>query len=346
MSHWLTNNFPEYRQRSSLCPSPIMAALRSLESQGIEPQHLQGHWRLPLATLRQPFLRLPSFLARRFWEVALELSNDPALGLAAARHVDPGQLLGLGYLMQLMPTRLEALVVMLEFWPLLAGHVDLRLEQHEGRVHLSLHPGAGVLPAPEEVDYWVSRQIQFLRSWVCASDALLEVRLRRPPPVEPQPWHTLSQKPVYFGTEHNELVLDQAALQEQRPGGSLSIRQALDDALHEYVRHTATPSVLESVSAAVMQELRGELSLEVLAKRLHTTPRTLHRALLRDGWSFVDIIEFHRRYLAHDLLQANEMSVAQIADHLGYSEVRSFTRAFRRWYADTPSQFRARHNPR
>lgn len=317
-----------------------------MESRGIELQRLQERWGMPLATLRQPYLRLPSFLARRFWEVAQELSNDPALGLAASRHVDPSQLLGLGYLMQLMPTRLEALVVMLEYWPFVAGHVELRLERHEEKVHLSLHPGAGVLPAPEEVDYWMSRQIQFLRSWVCGSDALLEVRLRRAHPVDPQPWHTLSKKPVYFAAEDNELVLDHAALQEQRPGGSPSIRQALDDALHEYARHTTTPSVLESVSAAVMQELRSELSLDVLAKRLHTTPRTLHRALLRDGWSFVDIIEFHRRYLAHDLLQANEMSVAQIADHLGYSEVRSFTRAFRRWYADTPGQFRARHNPR
>jgi AraC-like DNA-binding protein len=318
----------------------ILAGLRLLESRGVDMQLLQERWGFPLAALNQPYLRLPAFLARRFWLAASELDDDPALGLAAARPADLGQLLGLNYLMQLMPSRLEALQVMERFWPLAAGHIELRFEREADGLHLSLHGTSPLRPALEEVDYWYARQIHHLRGWICAPDPLLEVRLRRDAPADSAPWERLAGRPVRFGAERDELLLDYQALLHERPAGPSSVRLALEEALDDYARQTADGSLLELVSCAVLRELHTNLTLESLAERLHMTPRTLHRSLLRDGWSFSDLVDIHRRYLAHDLLKGSTLPIAEVADRLGYGEVNSFTRAFRRWYGATPGALR------
>lgn len=345
MSHRPTNNYPGHRARHSLPPSVLLAGIRDLDQRGVDLAALERQWGYSLAALQRPQLRLPAFLARRFWECAEALCGDPALGLAAARHIDPGQLLGLGYLMQLMPSRLEALQVMAQHWPLVAGHIDLDLRPQGSQVFLGLRPQSGLRLALAEVDYWVYRQLQHLHSWDGAPPTLLEVRLRRPRPADPGPWLKLCGERVCFGAERDEFVLDLAALRHQRAAGSPGIRQALEEALQEYARQTQAPSPLESVAAAVLHDLQQASDFEALAARLNMTSRTLHRALAREGWSFTEIVEQHRRYLAHDLLGERRLSIAEIADRLGYAEVRSFARAFRRWYGITPSELRDREPP-
>ncbi len=340
MNLWLTNNYPVQRSRCSLSPSAILAGLRLLESRGADLQALQARWGFPLGLLNQPHLRLPAFLSRRFWEAARELDSDPALGLAAARPADLGQLLGLNYLMQLMPTRLQSLEVMQRYWPLAAAHVEMHVELRDGVLHIAIEGTSPLRPAREEVDFWYARQIHHLRGWVCAPDPVLEVRIRRSAPLDPGPWERLAGRPVHFAAERDELLLDYQALCHERPAGPISVRDALEQALEDYARQTADGNLLELVSSAVLKELHQGLSLEALAERLHMTPRTLHRSLLRDGWSFSDLVDVHRRYLALDLLQASDLTVAEVADRLGYGEVNSFTRAIRRWYDVTPAALR------
>jgi AraC-like DNA-binding protein len=326
--------------RYSVSPSGILASLRLLESRGVDLRLLQERWGFPLATLDQPYLRLPAFLSRRFWEVAAELDSDPSLGLAAARPADLGQMLGVSYLMQLMPSRLQALETLQRYWPLVTAHIALPMERQGDQVRLGLVATAPILPTQLELDYWCARQIYHLRSWVCAPDPLLEVHFRRPPPADSGPWERLAGRPVYFAAERDELVLDYAALSHRRLAGIASVRQALEDALEDYARQTLDGNLLELVSSTVLQELHRGLSLETLAERLHMTPRTLHRALLRDGWKFSDLIDIHRRYLTRDLLQHSDASIAEIADALGYGEVNSLIRAIRRWYDSTPGALR------
>ncbi|MGE8064626.1 helix-turn-helix domain-containing protein [Pseudomonas sp. NPDC089569] len=340
MNPWLTNNYPNHCDRLSLSPSTVLAGIRLLESRGTSMEALQQRWNFPLSALRQPYLRLPAFLSRHFWECARQLDDDPAIGLAAARPADLGQLLGLNYLMQLAPTRMEALHTMQRFWPLVASHIQLRFEQLPQRLVFGLQEPAQLRPALEEVDYWCARQIHHLRSWVCAPNPIIEIHLRRPRPADPAPWEQLANRPVYFGALRDEMVLDVQALQFERPAGPLSVRQALESSMDDYAGQTARGSLLEMASGAVLQGLRGGITLDSMAQRLHMTTRTLHRALLRDGFSFSELIDIHRRYLAHDLLMDSPLSVAEVADHLGYSEVSSFTRAIRRWYGSTPSELR------
>ncbi|MGA3801477.1 AraC family transcriptional regulator ligand-binding domain-containing protein [Pseudomonas fluorescens] len=338
VNHWPTNRFPAHRNRPSLCVGIINSGVLELEARGVDMQRLQSDWGVSLASLRQPHLRLPAFLARRFWEVARDLSDDPAIGLAAARQNDPGQMLGLAYLMQLMPSRMQSLDMLARYWPLWTGHMSLLGEVKDGLLHVALMPEHALQPAVEELDFWGALQIQHLKGLPGTTNAVREIHFRRSRPENPEPWLKLAAGEVRFDAARNEVVLDMAALGEPRPGGSPAICKALEAALKSYAEQTARESVFEAVANAVLADLAQPPGLEQMAEHLHLTSRTLHRALHREGWTFNAIVEIHRRYVAHDLLSSGKLSVSEVAEQLGYREVSNFSRAFRRWYGVSPSK--------
>lgn len=339
VNHWPTNRFPTHRNRPSLCVCIINSGVQELEARGVDMLRLQSEWGVSLASLRQPHLRLPAFLARRFWELARALSDDPAIGLAAARQNDPGQMLGLAYLMQLMPSRLESLNVMARYWPLWTGHLSLLGEEQTGLMHLALVAEHPMQPAVEELDFWAALLIQHLKGFVGSPNPLREIRLRRPRPENPEPWLKLAAGAVTFSATRDEVVLDINALHEPRPAGSPAICNALMASLKNYATQTTRESLLESVANRLLDNLAHAPGLEQMAEELHVNARTLHRALQREGWSFNAMVEEQRRYVAHDLLTVGGVSVGEVAERLGYSEVSNFSRAFRRWYGVSPGRY-------
>lgn len=81
-------------------------------------------------------------------------------------------------------------------------------------------------------------------------------------------------------------------------------------------------------------------SLDVLADILCCSPRTLSRKLARENETFQRIKDKVRCNIARKLLLETEMSIADIADRLRFSEPSDFTRAFSSWMGCNPSCYR------
>jgi AraC-like DNA-binding protein len=89
----------------------------------------------------------------------------------------------------------------------------------------------------------------------------------------------------------------------------------------------------------------GETSIDAVARRLITAPRTLQRRLAQTGTSFDALRDDVRKRAAELYLSDATLSITEIAYLLGYSEPTGFHRAFRRWHGTTPEAFR-RNLPR
>jgi AraC-like DNA-binding protein len=83
-------------------------------------------------------------------------------------------------------------------------------------------------------------------------------------------------------------------------------------------------------------------SLEVIARELRMSARTLKRKLAEHGTTFSAIRDDMRRQRALLLLDNRSLSIGEIAAKLGYSELPNFTRAFRKWTGQTPLEYRER----
>ena len=80
------------------------------------------------------------------------------------------------------------------------------------------------------------------------------------------------------------------------------------------------------------------------AARVHVVlmaTRTLHRHLAAEDTTFRLLVGEVRGALAEGML-AHRMTVAEVAERLGYAEVASFSHAFKRWKGTPPSAYRAR----
>jgi len=80
----------------------------------------------------------------------------------------------------------------------------------------------------------------------------------------------------------------------------------------------------------------GDLSLQVMARRLALSPRTLQRRLEEEGTSWRGMVDAVRRDRAAWLL-AQGFSKSAVAARLGYQDDRALRRALRRWNATSGS---------
>ena len=94
---------------------------------------------------------------------------------------------------------------------------------------------------------------------------------------------------------------------------------------------------------ALLLQQDGEVlqcpSFEALAQRFNISSQTLRRKLKSEGSSYPQIKDEIRRDLAVEKLFSQKLSVSEIAHLLGYSESRSFTRAFKQWTGLTPTGY-------
>lgn len=84
----------------------------------------------------------------------------------------------------------------------------------------------------------------------------------------------------------------------------------------------------------------GPPRIEVVAKAVRCSVRTLQRRLHAAGLSYSRLIEDVRLSAAADSLREAGPKLVDIAFDAGYSDQANFTRAFRRWAGVPPSQFR------
>jgi AraC-like DNA-binding protein len=121
---------------------------------------------------------------------------------------------------------------------------------------------------------------------------------------------------------------------------------ALKFALEQLKREDAvqaaeTAHIVGHVREKMIFDVDGYPGLESIARQLNMTPRTLRRRLDQEGTSFKRLMEEAKRRDALRLLDDYDLDIQRVAELLGYQDPANFTRAFRQWTGQTPSEYRA-----
>jgi len=111
------------------------------------------------------------------------------------------------------------------------------------------------------------------------------------------------------------------------------------DGLLKRVRPKGRHPLADQAAMIIAQRLSsGEVSLRDVARRLHTSERTLRRRLKESGITFNELVSRLRLDLAEDWLQRTDFNVKHISYLLGYSDAAAFSRAYKRWTGRSPGQ--------
>ncbi len=85
---------------------------------------------------------------------------------------------------------------------------------------------------------------------------------------------------------------------------------------------------------------RGEANADAACRALKLSRRTLQRRLKAEKTSFQKVLREVRAELAVNYLKDARLKSLEIAMLLGYSNISSFTTAFKSWYDMPPAEYR------
>lgn len=101
----------------------------------------------------------------------------------------------------------------------------------------------------------------------------------------------------------------------------------------------AEGDLAERVRLMIRADLAGGPGIEALCAALHLSRPTLYRRLREQGTSFTALLEQERSRLA--LQQVRDgVPLQAISEALGFKDVSTFHRAFRRWFGHSPGAAR------
>ncbi|WP_049758507.1 helix-turn-helix domain-containing protein [Phenylobacterium zucineum] len=174
---------------------------------------------------------------------------------------------------------------------------------------------------------------------------LRRVHTRRPAPRDATPL-ALWDAPVTYGAAGFGLTYDAAiAARPLTEGYGLPPDHAVHNRLIALIeaRQTAPAPAASDLARRAREALAdGFQDQAVVARRLGVSVATLRRRLAADGTSFRGLRREVLNGAARDRL-AEGSSVGDVAEALGFSDCRSFTRAFKAWNGVTPSGWRERN---
>ncbi|MEI7026631.1 response regulator transcription factor [Paenibacillus sp. y28] len=100
-------------------------------------------------------------------------------------------------------------------------------------------------------------------------------------------------------------------------------------------------SAVEQVIRYIRDRLPGDVTLQEAAARVHLNPSYLSQLFKQQmKVNFVDYVLALRMEEAKRLLVCTSLRISEIADRLGYADLSYFSNTFKRFTAQTPSEYR------
>ena len=168
------------------------------------------------------------------------------------------------------------------------------------------------------------------------------VYFSHPQHADPTVYSDHFQCPVYFDADKDGFEIDDATLQRINQLGDNSVSEFFDTHLDKEMAEFVDGSRIEDrVSIEITQALsEGMPTIEQVAQRMGMSSRTLQRRLSDAGLVYQEVADATRKQLAARLLEREGVSLAEVAFLTGYAEQSTFSRAFKRWFGETPANYR------
>jgi AraC-like DNA-binding protein len=271
----------------------------------------------------------------------LALSGIPDLGLVVGSRENVSTWGILGYAVMSSATYREAFHTGLQFHTAASGMMLLRAREEGEQVCLSLEAPVPLGDAlPFCVEEMVAGITKVFRTWIGDGIRPRRLRVTYDRPDYAGHYTELLRCPVEFRQQANEFWVDapdDRPLPQADPITARMCRKLVEEML---VKHGGEEDLVREVRRIILR-VPGQIpSMESVAEELGISSRSLRRELDTYDTSFQAIRDDVRRQLALDYLRDSSLTLAVIADRLGYTEVTNFRRAFKQWTGRPPSAFR------
>jgi AraC-like DNA-binding protein len=294
------------------------------------------------AMLRSPKARLSFEQMLRLVRNALELSGDPGLGLELGRCLTVSSLGVIGYAAMSQADLGSAIAIAEKYQRVLVPYVTL-LASNDGDVAvMQIEPEFPLGPyKPFVMEALVGCLTGMARFLIGYPPPGTRACFDYPDPGYGDRYREVLGCEVQFDCPRVELRLQRAVLQcpviySCEP----TARMTEELCERELAPLLGQDGVVHKVRSMLQTEGEQCPNVRELAKALHTSERSLRRALSAHGTSYQELRDEVRMRLALHYLTSTATPVEEVARTVGFTSSRSFRRALKRWTGKSPSTVR------
>ncbi len=325
-------------------PYKAEVVVRTLEAEGIPVERALQGTGLTEPDLTSTATRISLQQLSDIFRNAMQLSRDPAFAIRAGQQVHITGYGMYGYAMICSPTLRSALDFYFRFWPLATPTCRQGMSLEGDWAYWWVEDA---LEMDDIHDFNIQYQMSLCHSLfldVMGRDsgfAFSEVLLRQPRPECELSFREIFGCPVSFGQEQDALYYSTSWLDESlRLGHPITHEQLTAFCEKDLTELEVKNSIVRQVQFLILEDISHMPTIDEVAGRLHMTARTLRRKLDAYGTSFQDIGCQVRRELSVKYLRDTALTIEQIAEKVGFSDVSNFRQAFKRWTDQPPGAYR------
>lgn len=319
----------------------VRAILLAYEKYGRSPARALARAQITRAQLGREEARIDAEQMETISATAMQELDDEALGWFSRRL--PWGTYGL---LCRASRGAPNLAVALKRWcrhhALLTDDIVLRLEETAEGAHLRIEERRDLGPMREFCLLTSLRYVHGYACWLVDSQLpLVEVTFPFAPPSHASTYRFLFPGPTRFDAAGASMVFEPRYLLLPPKRDEPALDRMLEHALPLTVRQYRRDRLLvDRVRAFLDEPQHSSATAEGVAAALHVSVRSLYRQLARDGTTLQRIKDEVHFARAIDLLQRTRMSVKAIAKAAGFSNEKSFSRAFKAWSGQSPGAYR------
>ena len=272
----------------------------------------------------------------------LQISQDPYIGLKIGRTYRIESFGMLGYAMLTARTFGEALLICLDYDPLVFGHFKHSQFNEGSLLGLALQEQ---YDTPESLlqifsDRALEGGLRAMQTSCGSRLDICKIRLMHKDENDLKLYEEHFGCPVELGHHQNELFFDKNVTDLVQPRKDPAFSQhCLDECKKIIGRLRQRSEFVSRIREIILAEPGYFPTATEVAQTLECTTRTLRRKLSSEGSNYQTILNEIRSEIAKDYLNSS-LPIEKIAEMLGFSEASAFSNAFKTWESISPKDYR------
>jgi AraC-like DNA-binding protein len=317
-----------------------------LRERGIDTAHLLDGTGIDTALLMDASARVPLDAAERYVLRAIELTQDPGLGLTVAAAQPVGAQSLVYHLVLTCRSLREAFTAFSRIASQIAEYAQWTLEEEGDCAHFiyrrpSWFDSTSRFGADFSLAFASRLAGHFLQA---ADDRPIALYFRHARPNYVARYSELfSCRPIFDASE-NKIVFPREFLDRERYLGNPVLKESIA-ATAARLLSTRTPDERISDRVRVVLRYAGDfesVTSESVARVMALSERSLRRKLRSEGVSLMEVVDSVRKEIACEEMRRPNASIEAMAARLGYGDRTAFHRAFKRWTGVSPQSYRMR----
>ncbi|WP_087502983.1 AraC family transcriptional regulator [Pseudomonas sp. SID14000] len=294
--------------------------------------------------LRRPEARVSAQAYARLWRLLARRCNDEFFAMDP-RGLRSGSLAFMCRAAMAQPTVGQGLETMLAFLSLMLEDLHPGLVRQPDMAEIVLNEPRD-LPRRAFTYFTFWMIVHGVACWLAGRRIpILAIDLRCGPPPFCDDYRVMFTRNLHFDRPLTRLVIAPQSLDQPLRRSEAQLQRFLAQAPGNILVKYRDP-------ASLGLRIRGDLlglepaswpDSDACARRLGVSPATLRRRLADEGQTYHGLKDSVRRELADTWLSQADLSMAEIAERLGFADSSALYKAAHKWFGCNPGQRRAQH---